>query len=722
MELHMRIPAERWCITKTEFFTFVKDVLDVWSYGQLPDCPQRPNPSHNDRKRGPNLYQVNEHFVKPVTLAAGGMSYALMLHPEGLPCHVFVSHAWAEGLFELGNNVRRAWPQVRGLLNMYLCLLGNPQNLDMERLLVSPEHSPFAKALSHASHVLVIPNGHCSIYTRLWCVYEAYLGTVMHKTCLMPLRPRSSAKRVSLLCTILLPCLFGLLLGIMWTMLPLSERVEKKSLDFAFNLLILSTTLAVFISIAGRALVRPRLQFQLARPVHMLNICLASAMTIPWFWENLELPNVWQHLTHGAVPFALILMNVTRVSKITQQQLANNELSRQASHLSFQSLSEASCSSDTDETRIREAIAGFEDEVIVTLQVLMKAGIYTKKLRQAHTLGLDISGMVSANLRVNLRIVAFSWLLSILDTMGCMSWIQCCSTPPAWSYYASLGVVGFIMFLLPLLLVNLDKRGPEWPVFAVNCWVLLSSIGLVAPIGVTFVVNMHEVGLRQMPARFAAASPAGMKTTCPFTVTWMLVLLGRPFMAILSAAVTFVEPTSFYLAKQALGCSRRHESRTPKLKDLEGLEDSSGTGSDSDSPVFRMAPVLGEAGPVAWAVAKDMPLTSDACRGLCGILLEPTLAEEEVLHTLAKELSENLGFSKQKDFELERLPLVALTDPSDPFGLKLMLFWAVFFYCLTLVALVFFVLDLLSESDYEPVETSPDTDTEYIIKISPAKV
>ena len=41
-----------------------------------------------------------------------------------------------------------------------------------------------------------------------------------------------------------------------------------------------------------------RLQLQLARPVHMLNICLASAMTIPWFWENLELPNVWQHLTH----------------------------------------------------------------------------------------------------------------------------------------------------------------------------------------------------------------------------------------------------------------------------------------------------------------------------------------------------------------------------------------------------------------------------------------
>ena len=28
--------------------------------------------------------QVNTHYVKPVTLAAGGMSYALMKHPEGL--------------------------------------------------------------------------------------------------------------------------------------------------------------------------------------------------------------------------------------------------------------------------------------------------------------------------------------------------------------------------------------------------------------------------------------------------------------------------------------------------------------------------------------------------------------------------------------------------------------------------------------------------------------
>lgn len=55
-----------------------------------------PDPLHNCSCHGPNLYQVNTYFVKPKTLAAGGMSYALWLHPGGLPCEVFISHAWAE--------------------------------------------------------------------------------------------------------------------------------------------------------------------------------------------------------------------------------------------------------------------------------------------------------------------------------------------------------------------------------------------------------------------------------------------------------------------------------------------------------------------------------------------------------------------------------------------------------------------------------------------------
>lgn len=47
--------------------------------------------------------------------------------------------------------------------------LANPQNLDITALLVKPSASPFAQALRAAQVVLVVPNRHQSVYTRLWC-------------------------------------------------------------------------------------------------------------------------------------------------------------------------------------------------------------------------------------------------------------------------------------------------------------------------------------------------------------------------------------------------------------------------------------------------------------------------------------------------------------------------------------------------------------------------
>ena len=41
-----------------------------------------------------------------VTAAAGGMSYALMLHPQGLKADVFITHGWAEGVFEFVDKAR----------------------------------------------------------------------------------------------------------------------------------------------------------------------------------------------------------------------------------------------------------------------------------------------------------------------------------------------------------------------------------------------------------------------------------------------------------------------------------------------------------------------------------------------------------------------------------------------------------------------------------------
>ena len=52
--------------------------------------------------------------------------------------------------------------------------MANPQNLDIGELLgCRPSLSPFAAALGSASHIIVAPNRAVSVYSRLWCVYEA---------------------------------------------------------------------------------------------------------------------------------------------------------------------------------------------------------------------------------------------------------------------------------------------------------------------------------------------------------------------------------------------------------------------------------------------------------------------------------------------------------------------------------------------------------------------
>ena len=35
MELHLRVPADRWCVTFNEFFQFVEDVRAAWLAGEI---------------------------------------------------------------------------------------------------------------------------------------------------------------------------------------------------------------------------------------------------------------------------------------------------------------------------------------------------------------------------------------------------------------------------------------------------------------------------------------------------------------------------------------------------------------------------------------------------------------------------------------------------------------------------------------------------------------
>jgi hypothetical protein len=126
---------------------------------------------------------VNEQYIKPVTQQAGKMSWALMRHPDGLECELFISHAWQEGVFEFLAKVRHSWP--RSVQTAWCCMPANPQNLDISSFLQSPKTSPFAVASEASKVMLVVPNRHQSVYTRLWCSYEAYLAPEDGKTILI---------------------------------------------------------------------------------------------------------------------------------------------------------------------------------------------------------------------------------------------------------------------------------------------------------------------------------------------------------------------------------------------------------------------------------------------------------------------------------------------------------------------------------------------------------
>eukprot|EP00928_Gymnodinium_smaydae_P033130 TRINITY_DN23819_c0_g1_i1.p1 TRINITY_DN23819_c0_g1~~TRINITY_DN23819_c0_g1_i1.p1 ORF type:complete len:649 (+),score=58.23 TRINITY_DN23819_c0_g1_i1:72-2018(+) len=171
--LHRQVPPQRWCVTRADLLQFRHILQDLVAEGKV--TPTKLDSFDvSDSTVGPSIYTANNQLIRPLTDRAGKPSWALMLHPEGLECDMFVTHCWQEGTYEFIDKVLNSWP--RGSRHAYCCMLSNPQNLDIGDLIGSPRDSPFAKALHQSTHMLVVPNRSCSIYSRIWCAYEAYVA------------------------------------------------------------------------------------------------------------------------------------------------------------------------------------------------------------------------------------------------------------------------------------------------------------------------------------------------------------------------------------------------------------------------------------------------------------------------------------------------------------------------------------------------------------------
>ncbi|CAE6914109.1 unnamed protein product [Symbiodinium sp. CCMP2592] len=567
MDLQLRVPPDRWCITRSEFYAFIEEVRELWKLDKIPDGDV-PNAFHSDPHHGPNLYQVNQHFVKPVTWAAGGMSYALMKHPAGLPCQVFLSHAWAEGLFELGDLVHRGWPRLQGIVNLYCCLLANPQNLNIEDLLsVAPEESPFARAMKSATHVLVVPNDTVSIYTRLWCVYEAYLGTQWQKVVIMPTRPRPSVQRAVVMQTLLLPWSVGVLVGSVLAVALLHHRKTKKTIVIWAMFVNVTLTALCFITSCMSKLnthsCRSWMKFTIIGKLHICLTLTSAALACTWLSFPMHRGTSWDHFLHFFIPVAVTLFNLLRVAQINQQQLESREICTQAGNLHVQTLDDATCSHPLDEERIRLAISGREAEVDLAIRVLMQAGSYNESLRRRYEAGLSIKGMGNTDLLIKTPLVCILWSLSIIDSCGFLEikFVDCEDLQSFW-LYTSILVMTATALSLPFVTWLLVRRGgPHRGAFAST----ICSRAAVAALGLPLLVEIDCHLLR--------AAGILEDGECPTELSWFMVTGFRPIVALLSAfwALLGLHVCFERSALQILSCA---DCTEPESSDSEASSES----------------------------------------------------------------------------------------------------------------------------------------------------
>ncbi|OLQ06738.1 hypothetical protein AK812_SmicGene9917 [Symbiodinium microadriaticum] len=556
MDIHQQVPAERWCITKREFFSFVNEVRKIWRRGALPDSAEHPNPKHQLADYGPNLYQVNVHYIKPVTLAAGGMSYALMKHPEGLICHVFVSHTWAEGVFELSNHVRRAWPRGLGLVNLYCCLLGNPQNLDIEALLDGPPiESPFAKALQSASHVLVMPNDTVSIYKRLWCVYEIYLATDWGKTCIIPARPPSSVLRATLIWTIFLPSTVGHLLGVAWAA---TAQLQKQHSAVHSSVVdgMLGGCIGLLFCISCVDFLH---KFQVKRLLKVAQVCgalsssgliirimrisvqlLACSCIAPWMILPSGFSSLLDQALHYSVPIGVWAASAVMATNEIGEKLEHTELRRQASFLSFNGLEDATCSSPVDESRIRAAIADFEEDVIAGIEVLKSAGAFNTSIRRARTRGLDIEG--SGNTHLDIRLVSgicAGWTVCTIEELATLHiWRDCPFLSDTWILVFAL-IVLLSMGGMFVACCFWNRYGPDRVNLIIPGCLWISLFADFFPFLLAMAQGLDELGRFPFFFRFAHTPTL---SSCPSTATWFATTPLRPILALLALAWAWLSP------------------------------------------------------------------------------------------------------------------------------------------------------------------------------------
>lgn len=490
--------------------------------------------SEDDEVFGPSIYTVNEQYIKPVTAEAGKMSWALMRNPDGLDCDLFVSHAWQEGIFEFLSKVLSSWP--RGARHAWCCMLANPQNLNIGSMLQSPKTSPFALALQASRYVLVVPNRHRSVYTRLWCGYEAYVASEDAKTIQIATASALRAKyQTFVICAA--PALIGFFMGMMGRVLNWDLRLPTALL----------TASAAFITSYSGHLLRQTANY----------VGLAASTCLELGWDPLrnalrfndlrpEIETISRHLTWLAAISFFVIAELDRVGSDHIEREGHQLRKKYRGSIRF-----ASCSQETDRTNIWDEIGDKEHEVDNAIHVLISAGMSSPSLRHAAQRGVDIEEAGHAETAIAVVFLGPLLVLCILNTTARLLF----GNPGHLSWMSTLaGVISSVARLSFLLLLPFRAAdGRSFMLKVITKLVATMSLPAVMSIGVSAHLDDH-VALWTVHLTFLLHSWGGVRA---FHLTFVVAL----FFALIGINGTLALPGGkcmlhFFLARQDLFSKR----------------------------------------------------------------------------------------------------------------------------------------------------------------------
>eukprot|EP00928_Gymnodinium_smaydae_P092064 TRINITY_DN75846_c0_g1_i1.p1 TRINITY_DN75846_c0_g1~~TRINITY_DN75846_c0_g1_i1.p1 ORF type:complete len:570 (-),score=43.14 TRINITY_DN75846_c0_g1_i1:79-1788(-) len=438
--LHEQIPPEKWCVTKADLLHFGALVKEAIKDGSIVPTDRDPfDPT--DHKVGPNVFTVNEQLIKPLTARAGNASYALMRHPQGLTCDLFVTHCWKEGIFRFIDKVLCSWPPEAH--SAYCCMLSNPQNLNIASLISEPLKSPFAAALRSSKYMLVVPNLKISIYTRIWCTYEAFLAYSWGKhiyTAQLPFDgPILLRYTVKMLLIFLLCGLIPVLVE--QNLIPISG--DDLSAVMGTGSEMIGFMLTILAAFAPSTYPRTILLVNLSAAACLGFMFGSTIAQRHHFWLD---PNILPP-TANAV---MVLMGMVVLVACEADRIIERELKLEASELIFGytgRVRNAEASSSKDRETILGEIdeSGLEGDVDHAISVLISTGMSTPSLRDASKL-TNVDG-------------AGQWSLGAV-LMALVMWI----VHPFLHVYCDVTCQGYLSFVPFLKMV----QGITWTVLFVN--------------------------------------------------------------------------------------------------------------------------------------------------------------------------------------------------------------------------------------------------------------